>query len=125
MDTPPPATQKIIRYSQIMGPIVFLALVMFLSPDPLDDESQRPLMYAFSAVFLVASGLLLLFLKPRRDAATDPQRIFVVNLIGGALAEGIALFGCVIAFMGGPIYPALVGIVLTAFMLFVYFPVAE
>jgi F0F1-type ATP synthase membrane subunit c/vacuolar-type H+-ATPase subunit K len=120
---PPLATQRVIRIAQIMAPAMFLAVVMFIRPQDADPEATRPLMVGFSILFLIVAAALMFVLKPRRDKEQHPHRIFVLNLVGGAMAEAIALFGGVIALLGGPIYPALVGILFTAFVLFFYFPV--
>ncbi|NNE35223.1 MAG: hypothetical protein HKN13_08310 [Rhodothermales bacterium] len=123
-EAPPLQAQRVIRLGQISAPLLLLAAIVFIvKPPAVDPDVTRPLMIGFSIFFLVVAGALMFVLKPRRDKAEIPQRRFVLNLIGGALAEAVALFGCVIALLGGPIYPALVGIVFTAFVLFVYFPV--
>ena len=106
-----------------MAPTMFLAVVLFIRPQDADPEATRPLMIGFSILFLVVAAVLMFVLKPRRDKAENPQRIFVLNLVGGALAEAVALFGAIIALLGGPVYPALIGILFTAFMVFFYFPV--
>ncbi len=124
--TPPPlATQRVIRIAQIMAPVMFLAVVMFIRPTDADPDATKPLMIGYSVLFLAVAAVLLFVLKPRRDRESHPHKIFVLNLIGGATAEAVALFGCIIALLGGPIYPALVGILFTAFVVFFYFPVAD
>ncbi|MEZ4697544.1 MAG: hypothetical protein R2832_14100 [Rhodothermales bacterium] len=120
---PPPAIQQIIRVALVSSPLLFALLAFFVKPEAESDVPTGALTYAFLGLFLAVTGVLLLVIKPRRDTSENAQQRWVMNLVAWAAGEGLALFGVLIFFLGGPAYPAIIGIVAMAILAFGFFTI--
>lgn len=94
----------LIRTAMLLGVLLFGAVTWYLqrqgSLETIEAGQTRLLTYVFMA--LVATALATLFaLRARLASARDAARQFTLYIAGYAVAEGAALFGGVIWFIGG------------------------
>lgn len=116
---PPSRVLFLIRIAIAVGVGAFAAFTAFQrSRAPVSPEQFSRL--PFDTLRLVLLGLAVacvlaaLFLRTRMDEAT-PQRRRLMTIIGWSFGEGVALFGIVLHFVGGPM--STMGIGLLAFIL--------
>ncbi len=94
----------VIRTAMLFGLLLFGAatwytkhreLVALLAPG-----TARTFGYIFAAIACAAVGGLL-FLRARLETTTEPAQLVALYVVGYALAEGAAVFGGVVWFLGG------------------------
>lgn len=107
----------VIRTGLLLGVLVFGAVTWYLRRDgslsTLDPAATQRLGYVFIAVAVGVLGMLIA-LRARARAATDAQQQFTLYIAGYAAAEGAALFGGVIWYLGGVREWYIAGLVLMA-----------
>lgn len=116
---PPSRVLFLIRMAIAVGVGAFAAFTTFQrSRDPVAPEQFSRL--PFDTLRLVLLGLAVgavlaaLFLRTRMESA-PPARRRLMTIIGWSFGEGVALFGIVLHFIGGPV--STMGIGLLAFVL--------
>jgi hypothetical protein len=110
-----PASLRIVRYAMLVGILLFGALAYYQASNrvPMPGEEGADVsMLRWVGLGLCAAAMVGIFVlrgvRERAEAAARPT----FGLIGSALAEGAALLGAVIVFLGGdPVVYAL-GVVL-------------
>lgn len=97
----------VIRIALMTGVFLFAGIVLYqrmngVGPTSplLDGMPLETMRYAFW-VLVGASALTTLFLRPRIEAAPFPRKA-LPTLVGWSFGEGVALFGTVIHYAGGP-----------------------
>lgn len=116
----------IIRIALFAGVATFAALVLYQrsqgietlgAGEPAIVNTMRYALWALAGSAVAAA----LFLRSRVEAASPAQR-GGMTVIGWALGEGVALFGVVLHFIGGPISALAIG-VLTFVVVLILLPV--
>lgn len=116
----------IIRIALLSGVAVFAGLVVYQRSAGMatlgagDGSVLGTLRYALWALAGTAAAAAL-FLRSRIESATPAQR-GMMTVVGWALAEGVALFGIMHHYLGGPISTLALGI-LTFVLVLVLLPV--
>ena len=118
----------IIRIALFAGVATFAALVLYQrsqgietlgTGEPAIVNMMRYALWALSGTAVAAA----LFLRSRVESASPTQR-GVMTVIGWALGEGVALFGVVLHFVGGPVRALAIG-VLTFVVVLILLPVPQ
>ena len=93
----------LIRTAMLLGVLLFGAVTLYLEYEgrlsAIPAERARMLGYVFMA--LTGMALVALFTIRGRLQSADEARQMTLHIIGYAVAEGTALFGAVIWFVGG------------------------
>jgi hypothetical protein len=102
----PAATQLlVIRTALLGGLLLFGAITWYMAgrgSTPMATPEQTRL-YGFIFVALAASAVVgMIVMRTRLEKAADAKQLMSLYIIGYALAEGAALFGGVVWFIGGP-----------------------
>ena len=94
----------IIRTAMLAGLLLFGAATWYTLRQGrvaiLLPEKARTFGYVFAGLAATAVAGLA-YLRLRLETATEPAQLLVFYIVGYALAEGAALFGGVVWFMGG------------------------
>ena len=114
----------IIRVALITGVFLFAGVAAMqrangnvpavMLPESMPLSSLRYVLWALVAA--AAAGAL--FLRTRTETARPPQRQ-TLTLIGWMLGEGVALFGIVIYYAGGPVTSVALGLLAFVFTLMI------
>ena len=100
-----PATLKIVRYAMLVMLLMFGAFGYYQSthrvPDP-ESMTNLPMLQYVGIGLCVMAIVGIAVLRQVRERTPEPGRP-TLGLIGSALAEGAALFGCVYMVLGGAI----------------------
>ena len=111
----------IIRVGLIAGVFAFAGVALYqrmegASPAGLADQLPLGTLRYVLWVLVALSALASLFLRTRLGAATPTQR-GLFTIFGWAFGEGVALFGVVIHFAGGPVTSLALGLLAFVFAL--------
>jgi hypothetical protein len=111
----------IIRIALMTGVFMFAGIVLYQRINGTDTNtftSGFPLETARSVFWVLvgASALTTLFLRPRVEAAPFARKA-LPTLIGWSFGEGVALFGTVLHFAGGPQSTLALGLLVFIFAL--------
>ena len=118
----------VIRIALFAGVATFAALVLYQRSQGIETLStgepaivnmMRYALWALAGTAVAAA----LFLRSRVESAPQAQR-GVMTVVGWALGEGVALFGVVLHFIGGPISALAIG-VLTFVVVLILLPVPQ
>lgn len=116
---------QVIAIAFLMGPLMFLAIVVFLASRP---DFERPdhdfLTKATVLAALAAVGAHVFYTRRLEAARGDAGRVRGAFVIRGALAEGAALFACVAHMVEGRLLSAAVAGAVIVFMIALQFPTA-
>ena len=121
-----PQTLRIIRFALLGGILIFGAIALFMSSsgmmDPMDESVLSILLIVFFVLAAAEGGVMYFFHLRWKKAKTQQQKASL-SIVGWALAEGVALFGAVLALLGGGIVPYLCGLALFG-VAWLLFPIA-
>ena len=88
----------------LLGLVLFGVSTMYVkghgAPLVMSDERARVMSYMFIGIAAAALAGMM-FLRSRLGMAQDVKQLFLIYMIGYALAEGAALFGAVTWYIGG------------------------
>lgn len=98
-----PGILRIVRYAMLVLLLLFGAFAYYQSthrvPDP-ESATNLPLLQYVGYGMCVMAMVGMAVLRQVRERADDARRP-TLGLVGSALAEGAALFGCVYMILGG------------------------
>jgi len=132
-------TLQTVLLAMIVGLVTFAALACVLPLEhPLDAALARVLALALGALAVaeVPAYLLLRTLQIRRLGArraealeelrqgATPPEVFLLVLLGAALAESIGLFGCLVLYLGR-LLPALIAPALAVLLIALQIPTRD
>ena len=94
----------IIRTAMLAGVLLFGAVTWYIKrqehPAILTPEKAQVFGYIFAGLaFAAVAGVV--FLRSRLETTSEPGQLLVYYVVGYALAEGAAVFGGVVWFLGG------------------------
>ncbi|MDX1428914.1 MAG: hypothetical protein R3282_01450 [Rhodothermales bacterium] len=119
------ASLPIIRVMLLAGVVIFGAIAIYLAKSgavtPMGEGTVQALRLAF-VVVLGSVGIALFFFRRKRLALPDDQDPALLNNLGWALGESVALFGGVLLILSGDMTYFLVGFVMML-VSFVFFPI--
>ncbi len=117
----------IVRIALLAGVVFLGAAAIYLSKigavEPVDASTGEMLRLVF-VVLLTAAAVAMFVFRRKRLALTTEEDPTVLNIVGWALGEGVALFGAVLLIMTGDITHFLVGFVMML-VSFVFFPLPD
>jgi hypothetical protein len=94
----------VIRTAMLLGVLLFGAVTWYTKrqehPAILTPATARAFGYIFAAIACAAVAGLM-FMRTRLETTTEQGQLLVLYVVGYALAEGAAVFGGVVWFLGG------------------------
>mgnify|MGYP000455480423 CR=1 FL=1 len=104
----------IVRIALMAGVFTFAGITLFQRAQgaplaiesPLNVAAMRYVLWA-----LVAASMFVTLVLQGQVQSVTPNRRGLLTLIGWSFGEGVALFGIILHFMGGPVTTLAIGIV--------------